>query len=318
MNAHDGLIIPSWPQELQEVDVVRARFVMDFLSPCTLQPADFLSLGRILRISGRQMLDSCDSLAASQWQALFQPALSSDPVALRKFQKPAPAYVMTMPVMVQRTFDVGDQLNCEVLFIGTGIPLIHVFLRSLIHLGHLGLVDGEGQFDVTEVFAKGVDNNESLAWRQGLPLDSLSCSVLPLSWLIKNSQSMEALKIRFVTPTRLLVDGKPLKKPKFSQIFPFMLRRVTSMLHAHGGVELDHDMSSLLGQVRHLEILDSELVWNDWRPIRGQGMSVGGFQGLFTVQGQALEDLYWIIAVASLFGVGKGSTYGAGQVALEQ
>ncbi len=300
------------------MDVVRARFVMDFLSPCVLQPADFLSLGRILRISGRQMLDSCDSLAVCQWEALFQPALSSDPVALRKYQKPAPAYVMTMPIKAQSTFDVGDQLICEVLFIGTGIPLIHVFLRSLIHLGHLGLVNGEGQFDVTEVYAKGADNNASLAWRQGLPLDSLACSVLPLSWLIKNNHIMAALWIRFVTPTRLLVDGKPLRKPKLSQIFPFMLRRVTSMLYAHGGVELDLDMSSLLCQVRQLEVLDSELVWNDWRPIRGQGMAVGGFQGMIHVQGHVLEDLYWIMAAASLFGVGKGSTYGAGQVVLEQ
>ncbi len=171
---------------------------------------------------------------------------------------------------------------------------------------------------MTEVYAKGVDNHESLAWRQGLPLDSLACSVLPLSWLIKNSHIMAALRIRFVTPTRLLIDGKPLRKPKLSQIFPFMLRRVTSMLHAHGGVELDLDMSSLLGQVRQLEVLDSELVWNDWRPIRGQGMAVGGFQGMIQVQGHVLEDLYWIMAAASLFGVGKGSTYGAGQVMLER
>ncbi len=308
-------IIPTWPDFLQDVDIVKVRFALDFISDCTLQPADFLSLGRILKLSGRQLLDGDDAVAMGQWEALFQPPLSSDPVALRKYQKAAPAFVMTMPVEQPTAFDVGDTLNCEVLFIGTGIPLIHVFLRSMIHLGRLGLVRGQGQFDVTEVYSVGM-GEDPLVWRQGDPVASLLCPVLPMAWILKDCRLTEKMTLHFTTPTRLMVDGKPLRKPKFRQVFPFMLRRVTSMLYAHSGIEQHDDISSLVDLARQVEACEAKLEWRDWRHVGKQDIAVGGFVGEMALGCQGLEEIFWVLAAASLMGVGKGATYGAGRVNL--
>ena len=151
MAPENDFFIPEWPDTLLDVDIVKARFVLEMKSPCVLQPSDILGIGRLLRAAGRQLFDPQDSLALSQWRALFQPSLSADPVALRKFQKPAPAFVISMPVMQKELFSIGDRFVLEVLFIGTGIPLIHEFLRSLTHIGKLGLVSGEGRFEVIEL-----------------------------------------------------------------------------------------------------------------------------------------------------------------------
>jgi len=45
-------------------------------------------------------------------------------------------------------------------------------------------------------------------------------------------------------------------------------------------------------------------------------LSVGGFIGEMSVRGGVLQELYWVFAAASLFGIGKGATYGAGQFEL--
>ncbi len=317
MVAENDFLIPVWPDALQHVDVVKTRFVLDFISPCQLQPADFLGLGRVLRLAGRQLLDSHDAAATQQWKALFQPALSDDPVARRKFQKPAPAFVLTMPVMRQKIFAVGDQLELEVLFIGTGISLIHDFLRSLIHLGHLGLVAGAGRFEVPEVYSREADCSDRLVWRQNEPLEGITCSVQSLHWLLSDGRIPNNVLVKFVTPTRLMVDGKPLRKPLFQQVFPFMLRRVTSMLYAHSGVEMLEDPATLLEQSRELDEVKSKLVWHDWRTLSGkQVLKVGGFMGEMNLKGQVLEEIYWVLAVAALLGVGKGAPYGAGRFAL--
>ncbi len=314
MVADNDFLIPVWPEALQHVDVVKARFTLDFTSPCYLQPADFLALGRVLRLAGRQALDSHDAAAIQQWQALFQPALSDDPVARRKFQKPAPAFVVSMPVMRKKLFSAGEKLELEVLFIVTSLPLIHNFLRSLIHLGRLGLVAGKGQFEVSEVHSGGTGDSECLAWRHNEPLESLSCSVLSLAWLLQEQQIARSVTLEFVTPTRLMVEGKPLRKPAFSQVFPFMLRRITSMLHAHSGVEVLDDPTHLLALVREIQVVESRLRWHDWRPLSGQqGLVVGGFVGEMVIDGQSLDEIFWVLAVASLFGLGKGATYGAGR-----
>jgi hypothetical protein len=314
MVADNDFLIPVWPEALQHVDGVRVCFALDFISPCVVQPADFLEIGRILRSAGRQGLDSHDAFANQQWKALFQPALSDDPIARRKFQKPAPAFVVTIPIMQKRILQGGECLELEVLFLGTGIPLIHEFLRSLIQLGHLGLSAGEGRFAVTNVRSRGPDGSESLMWRQHEPLETLTCSVQPLTWLLQDESIINDVTIKFITPTRLLVDGKPLRKPLFTHIFPFMLRRVTSMLHAHSGVEVLDDPTCLLVKSRELNVVETRLKWHDWRSLSGQqGLVVGGFIGEMTLEGQVLEEVYWVLAVASLFGLGKGATYGAGQ-----
>jgi len=313
MVAENDFLIPAWPEALQLVDVVKARFVLDFTSSCQVQPSDFLGIGRVLRLAGRQFLDVTDVVAVQQWKALFQPGLSDDPVARRKFQKPAPAFVVTMPVMDKKSLAAGCRLDLEVLFLGTGIPLIHEFLRSLIHLGHLGLVSGAGHFEVTEAYSRQANGSESPVWRQPEPLETLTCSVLPLIWLFQEERIKSHVTVKFTTPTRLMADGKPLRKPLFSQVFPFMLRRVTSMLFAHSCVEVFDDSSPLFEQVDEVKVVESKLCWLDWRPLSvQQGLVVGGFVGDMVLDGQALEEVYWVLAVASLFGIGKGATYGAG------
>jgi hypothetical protein len=263
------------------------------------------------------MADPADELAVRQWQALFQPAPSPDPVARRRYQKPAPALVMTLPVLQETFIDKGRELDCEVLFVGAGVSLVHLFLKSLVHLGNLGLVPDGGYFQVREVYCIGNGQPEKLAWRHDEPPDSLTFAVRPLNWLVSQDRVSDRLTILYETPVRLLMHGRPLRKPRFRQIFPFMLRRVTSMIFAHSGVELLDEPSSLLASVSRIEQLETRLSWCDWRAITGQkDLVVGGFTGEMVLAGQAIEDIYWVLAVASLFGIGKGASYGAGRFKL--
>lgn len=314
MTSENDFFTAEWPDRLVDVDIVKLRFVLEMQSPCALQPADFLGLGQLLRTSGRQLFEAPDTRTAKLWRDLFQPSPSSDPVALRKFQKPAPGFVISMPVMQKELFSIGERLALDVLFIGTSIPLIHEFLRSLIHVGKLGLAAGDGRFEVVELYSQEPDHSHCLVWRKNQPLDSLTCSVQPLSWLLSQEPVSKQLCLRFKTPTRLLIDGKPLRKPQLHKIFPFMLRRVTSMLHAHCCLEVVDDPAALFERLETLEKVATSMSWSDWRALPGRrGLAIGGFVGKMTVGGEAMQDLYWVFAVASLFGIGKGATYGAGQ-----
>lgn len=317
MSAENDFLNVEWPDGLRRVDMVEARFVLDFSSPCRVRPADFLGLGRVLRVAARHWPDPRERAASRQWEALLQPMPSDDPVARRRFQKPAPAFVVSMPLQREKLLDSGDRLELEVLFLGTGIPLIGDFLCSLMQLGRLGLVAGDGCFEVTAVYSRQSGADESLAWRQSQPVEALTLAVQPLSWLLEQQSIPSQVKLNFLTPTRLIVDGKPLRQPRFTQIFPFMLRRVTSMLYAHGGIEVLDDPLPLLEYARALDVPATRLAWQDWRAVaRGQGLLIGGFVGEMQLAGHALGELYWVLALAARFGIGKGATYGAGHFAV--
>jgi hypothetical protein len=77
------------------------------------------------------------------------------------------------------------------------------------------------------------------------------------------------------------------------------------------------DPAQLLALVRELEVPDAQLHWHDWRSLPGRlELMVGGFVGQMNISGQVLEELYWVLAVASLLGIGKGASYGAGRFVL--
>ncbi len=306
---------PIIPDILQQVDVSRLRFGLDFLSSCTVEPADFLNFRRLLQMSDGFQGDSYEDVTPGAREALFRPPVSPDPVARRKFQKPAPAFVLQIPIDSSKTLQAGDQLGLDVLFIGNGIPLSRLFLRQLMHIGERGLVNGEGRFEIASVHALGThaDDAQLVTWQQDQPLSALYSSIVPLSWLLSDHPVPAQRRLRFHTPARLMVRGKPLRTPGFSQLFPFMLRRVTSMLHTHAGVDLLDDPGPLREKADRLVTMSADLSWHDWRPITGdRRQRIGGFLGEVTIAGPELADLDWILATAALLGIGKGAAYGAG------
>lgn len=300
---------PAWPEVLAQADFARLKFSLDFTSACSLQPAVFLGLGRLLRFAARQ--------GAGRRHGLVNTALSGDPFALRRHQKPSPAFVVRMPLTQKLQVDSGDCLELEVLFLGSGLTSIHDFLNSLVHLGQLGLVNGDGRFEVSQALSVGPDNREEVAWRQTAPVSSLTPMVVSLGWWLETQLPQATpLVLKFLTPTRLLADGKPLRKPSFAQVFPFMLRRVTSMLHACCNLEPVEEPRRLLALAAHVDELGRELAWRDWRPLTGRGQAVGGFVGSMILSGDELEELFWILATAMLFGIGKSASHGAGGLEL--
>ncbi len=307
------------PETLSQVDFVRLRFVLDFISPCLLNPAVWLGLRQRLRLAGRQTLEGHSKDDLSRWNCLFQPLLSNDPVALRKFQKPAPAFVLQWPFVQERVVDIGERVELEVLLLGTGISSVYDFSRSLIHLGPLGLVDGNGTYEVTEIQSVAADLSSQTVWRKENLFDVFSPNILTLDWWIDTHlPTYDNLTLEFATPTRLLVGGKPLRRPSFKQVFPFLLRRVTSMLHAHCGIEVVDDPAPLLAAAEGVDVVAKALRWYDWRSFSaGQNQALGGIVGQMTLAGPTLEEIDWVLATAALFGTGKGAAYGAGQLRLD-
>lgn len=310
-------VMPLCPPILNEIDTVRACFTVEFLSPCVLTPSEFTRLGRLLKISGRHLVDSKKSFSLEAWQSLFEPLPSPDPVARKKFQKPSPAFVMSIPFNREVSLDIGDRLHLEILFLGDGVPSIPFFLRSLIHVGQLGLAKGEGRFDVSH-FSCLSGTKSMKSWCAGQSIEKIACQIEPLSWLITPEKAFKSVRIVFQTPARLMVSGRPLRAPTFLQLFPFMLRRVTSMLHAHSHVEFVDDSGFFLEAAEMVNVDSVNYSWCDWRKVRtNKDADIGGFLGDIVVSGEGLEDIFWVLAAASLFGIGKGASLGSGRFDLE-
>lgn len=223
---------------------------------------------------------------------------------------------------LERWVDAGDRLELDVVFIGTGIDLLGDFLLCLDTLGHQGLVRGEGHFEVTDVLSVGLHGQTQTVWRQNEHWAQLTPEINTLASYLELTLPLGgALRLDIDTPARLVHAGRLLRAPGFPQLFPFMLRRVSSMLHAHCGLEICDDPASLLVAARGVTPLAAAWIWQDWQDWQDLGNNpqrdnLGGLTGHLVVEGSELAQLAWVAGLCTLLGIGRGAAYGAGQLRL--
>jgi hypothetical protein len=301
-------LYPVCPALLADAEFALIRFGLDLTSSCTLDLGDLLGLRPLLHAAG-------GALPQARRAALFNPALSTDPAALRRYQKPAPPFALRSVSALAGEYHEGDRLELEVLFLGTGTLAIGDFLIVLQALGEGGLTHGEGRFEVALAQSLGADGKWRGLWRNTRSNTELAPELLRLDqWLDRNWPEEWPVVFELTTPARLVAAGRVLRQPQFRQLFPFLLRRVSSMLHAHCGLEPLDDPVRLLETAARVEARWLESRWVDWhgRAGRDEPDTIGGCAGRLWLGGPELEEVLWVILLATLCGVGKGAAYGAG------
>ena len=301
---------PEVPEILAGVEFVLVRFHLELLDDCNLQRNALLSLRRPLRSAGREVLGSAAAM-------LFDPPLATDPPALKRFQKAAPAFVLRPRSEQAGEWCAGDVLELEVLLFGAGTVMLDDFCLIVRSLGERGL-SVLGRFELAGVDCYGNDGT----WRPlrgGGGRGERMPDLLPVSaWLEGRLALMNPL-LEIVTPMLLIAGGRVLRQPKFTQLFPFLLRRVTSMLYYHGDLEPVDDPRPLLEAAARVEAHWLETCWQGGPGAdAGNDGPPGGLTGRLQLAGEGLVDVMWVVALATLFGVGRGASYGAGGCRLSE
>lgn len=300
------------PRKLREVEFVVAHFQLEFQDSYRMTAEVALRLRRDLHQVARH------ALAIRDFAALFDPPLSSDPVALRRHQRPGPPFVLLPSGGEPGLFEPGDQFDLTVVFWGDGVRRLGDFAMVLKCLGPLGLHRGEGPFELVSIEAEDPAGVRLPVWRGG----DLSRLAPPISdacwWLETCPPAGTSLCLEFFTPARLVSRGKPLFRTSFARLFPFVLRRVTSMLHAHCDVDVVADAAPLLAAAANAVEIENRLAWEDWRVLGGTGRSqdLGGLGGAVCLEGDSLAEISWVLHLGSLMNVGKGAAFGAGRYGL--
>lgn len=301
--------------QLTKADYVRIEFHLEFQETFILHREMVLRLRREFVRIARQMKHHGQD--PDQFLAMLDPGLSPDPYARRLFQKPAPPFVIHPLQKNQLDLEAGDQFTLDVIFLGGFAKHVHLFSVLLVELGKVGFCRGEGLFELVKITALDQAGNYSEDLVQS---DQQSIPQVNLGWSIEeNMQYSSNLGITFLTPARLLSNSKPVFDANFAGIFPFMLRRVSSMLHAWCGVELLIDAQSLIDAAAEVELISSDLQWHDWRTLHSDDdqHSLGGVVGSLVLDRINSDELLMVIALSSLLNIGKSASYGCGHFKID-
>lgn len=309
----------DWPALLETADFCRIRFSLDFFSPCRLGSGELLRLRKPLLIAARRLAADTGHGRMAQVARLFEPAPSVDPFARKKHQKPAPPFVIRPDAIAPRCVEAGDRIDLEVIFLGAGIDQLVDFLHCLAVIGRFGLSRGEGHFDVSEAVSLGLHGQSQIFWCQNQPVERAVPVIHSLAeYLPLVLPAGSDWQLTLETPARLVRDGRLLRAPQFVQLFPYLLRRVTSMLYAHCALEVCPDPDLLMAAAAQVRQKQANWRWLNWGEpgLHSHPEQAGGLTGQLWLEGAESRDLLWVIALAALFGVGRGAAYGAGRLRL--
>ena len=131
--------------------------------------------------------------------------------------------------------------------------------------------------------------------------------------------SRQAVRLRFLTPLRLVVDGDLCTDPQFYILARNLLRRLGNLVSFHCGQEADFPVGPLLDVAETVRLTERRTRWYDWERYskrQDKRMKLGGLVGELTYEGHLTEFLP-LLVLGSWVNLGKGTSFGLGRYRLE-
>jgi hypothetical protein len=239
----------------------------------------------------------------------FAQALSSDPEAVRRYQKPPLPFVFTLPLDPAAPV-VGQRLELTLTLVGTAVNHLETYLAALAILAELQAPAGV-RATLGEVASLDPAGNRSLLRERGgqLHLDRLVITAASDLFLCSPPAPGRAL-LTCLTPLRLLHQGHPLQEFSFPVLAGALFRRISALAYYYGDTTLPYDFKWLARQSREVAVQSVDSRWVSW------GGTCQGGLGRFILAGD-LTELWPFLVLGSLLQVGKGASYGLGSYRLE-
>jgi CRISPR-associated endoribonuclease Cas6 len=262
-----------------------------------LFPAAFRHAVGCLTVEG-----TCKNGPLCPCRDLFDQRLTTDPSALRRYQKPPLPFAFRIPLLPERSVK-GTVFELSLVIAGEVIRHLDLFLKAVTFMfaapGRLS------DWRAVRMEAASEDGSRIL-----IPSDGggefANLPVLSFDELFSGSSApCSSVTIEFLTPLRVLHKGIPLRELEFSALAGCLFRRISSLAYYYGGEELAHDFKWLAEKSREVSCKRSDLLWIN----RAGGMQ--GVEGIATYCGE-LADFVPFLSLGSRLNIGKGASYGMG------
>src|SRR5690606_22771642 len=123
---------------------------------------------------------------------------------------------------------------------------------------------------------------------------------------------VERLRVEFVEPARVIAGGALSRELPFEGLVRALLRRASTLLEVHEGIELAIDFGEWIERAAEVRVERSELRRADsvrWSARQERAMNLRGVRGAVEYAGD-LEPFLPLLALGVAVGIGKGTTFG--------
>lgn len=269
-------------------------------------------------IGPAQPCETCLLREACYYTKLFEPFSDEDPPDFLRGLPITPRPYIFEPSGEERQYEPGDPLQFDLLLFGQATDLQLYALLAVERMAACGLGRNRAPFRLERTLVRTPDGD----WRAVLEDGRMRGrgSARP-SFPATNGVEGPRAVLRFLTPTRLLVEDDHVETTSFPELADAMLRRVLEVVHFHvPGAAAGWDFRPWLEKAREVRIVASSLCWHDWERYNVQQktlMNMGGFMGTVEIEGD-LAPFAPLLRAAEIIHLGRGTPFGLGRMVVEQ
>jgi hypothetical protein len=235
----------------------------------------------------------CRETKRCPYPANFGQIMANDPEAVKRHQKPPLPFVLQFPVLPPLP-NRGKTLKCALTLIGSAAQEVDRFIASLS-----SVLSGIGT-TVTSVEAEAPGGGRSPV-ATGKPLPILS----PLDPPLSGPLPPDRMTMSFITPLKLVHEGRLLKQFTFSHLARALMRRVSSLAYYYEGAAPDLDYRWLSRESEAITTVSSSSRFVSW------GGRPAGIIGTASFAGD-LEPFHLLLQSGLATNVGKNASFGFG------
>jgi hypothetical protein len=247
-------------------------------------------------------------------------AADTDPGLVRR------VYSLAGPQPPLDTLAPNQDFHFTLTLFGDGFNFLPYFVLAASAMGDTGIGPGRGKFEIRSIHAVNPLRGESRAiLSEGEKV--VRPQSLPIGWKEAESAGREFpnggdVRIRFLSPTRLIESDSLVKAPDFGIFFRRLLERMDELARQHNNGERRafEEVTRLYQLANEVRLIDQSTQWVElWGPSGRTGRStpMGGFIGEAVYRSKDWGELLPFVLLGQGVQVGKLTAKGNGVFQVE-
>ncbi len=227
-------------------------------------------------------------------------------------------FVIEPPMDGRHVYGPGEVIVFGLVLLGYVVDYLPYFIYSFEELGRrFGLGRTRGRFRLNEVHSISLSGSRCIYSQDDSLLDGDGHIGMDTIRGSLEGLPSDSLTLNFITPTRIMSQGKFLVGSRF-QFEPFMravFRRSSTLASLFSSSEWELDYSSLLERAMEVNADAPDHTverWERYSARQDVGVTMFGFTGQVRLGGN-LKEFLPFIKLGELIHVGKGTTFGMGK-----
>jgi hypothetical protein len=265
---------------------------------------------------------------------VFQPFVPEGSEKISKNRDIPRPFVIKPPLETKETYLPGERLSFDLVLVGKIKDYLPYFIVTFKELSQAGLGRGRTPVELVAVDHVNSDDGETPVYtkesnlvqppKEAISWTDLSSSVGCNNGSINSphagASEIKSITLRFLTPTMLIANGAPVRRPTFGTIVKRLRDRINALAYFYCGKGLDIDFRAFGDDADKIITAADSTRWVEssrYSRRREVTHDLSGFAGEVSFEGNLVPFLPYL-KLGEYLHVGKNAVFGNGWYRIEE